>query len=257
MASKVEKTGPETRVDGFLGGKLAIEQPVSGYRAGADAVMLAAAVPARTGDRVLEPGCGAGAVSLCLGHRVPGLALTGIELQPEYAALARQNAARNAIDLRVVTADLTDLPAGLRAETFDLAMMNPPYFDGRDTASPGQGRDLARRESLSLTAWADATLRRLRPGGRLIMIHRAARMADLLAAVQTRAGAIRILPLTARQGHPAGRVILGAVKGARGALQLLSPLVLHAAERHLRDGEDLSPQASAILRDGAPLNLWA
>ena len=82
----------ELSTDAFLGGRLSIMQPIRGYRAAADPVLLAAAVPARAGDAVLELGCGAGVASLCLGQRVPGLIQFGLELQPAYAALARRNA---------------------------------------------------------------------------------------------------------------------------------------------------------------------
>ena len=120
-------TGADWREDGFLGGRLRIAQPVRGYRAGADAVMLAAACPARPGESVLELGCGAGVALLCLGARVPGLALTGLELQPAYAALARRNAAANGIAARVAEGDLAHMPALLRGESFDHVIANPPY----------------------------------------------------------------------------------------------------------------------------------
>lgn len=246
----------ETRIDGFLDGRLRIEQPLQGYRAGADAVMLAAACPARAGEKVIEPGCGAGVASLCLARRVPDAMLTGIELQPDYAGLARANAGRNAVDMRVIEADLFDLPAGLRDESFDCAILNPPYFTCADPASPVAGRDVARRESRPVAAWIDAALRRLHPGGRLVLIHRAERLADLLAAVAHRAGSVRILPLASRRDRPAGRLILGAVKGAKGPLSLLPPLILHEADRHLHNGEDQTPEARAILRNAAAINLW-
>jgi SAM-dependent methyltransferase len=104
-----------TTADGFLGGRLLIHQPVAGYRAGTDAVLLAAAVPARAGDRVLELGCGVGTAALCLMARVPGLSVTGVERQPDYADLARRNASENGLPLQVVTADLARLPAGCAA----------------------------------------------------------------------------------------------------------------------------------------------
>jgi tRNA1(Val) A37 N6-methylase TrmN6 len=57
--------GPEEiTTDGFLGGRLTIAQPVAGYRAAADPVLLAAAVQARPGQAVLDLGCGAGVASL-------------------------------------------------------------------------------------------------------------------------------------------------------------------------------------------------
>lgn len=242
----------ETRIDGFLGGRLRIEQPARGYRSGADAVMLAAACPARSGQQVLELGCGAGVATLCLGWRVAGLGLTGIERQADYAALARRNAAANGLDCEILTGDLADPPPALRARSFDHVMMNPPYFLA-GTAAPDPGRAAARQEETPLAVWLDAALRRLRPGGWLTAIQRADRLDGLIAGLFGRAGAISVRPLAARAGQEAGRVIVTARKGARGPLRLLAPFVLHAAARHDRDGEDLTPEAAAVLRNGAPI----
>lgn len=245
----------EIRIDGFLDGRLQIAQPMRGYRAGADAVMLAAACPAQAGETVLELGCGAGVASLCLGWRVPGAALTGLERQVEYTTLARQNAKNNGITLRLVTGDLAAMPAELRTESFDHVIANPPYFLG-GTPAPDAGRATARHEETPLAEWIDAGLRRLRPGGRLILIQRADRLAEILTGVQARAGDIAVLPLAGRTGRPAGRVLLGARKGARGPLRLLAPLILHDGPRHAGDAENLSQISADILRKGAQINLW-
>lgn len=204
-----------TRTDGFLGGRLRIAQPARGYRAGADAVMLAAAVKARPGQSALELGCGAGAALLCLGARVPGLALTGLERDAAYAAMARDNAAANAIPARILTGDLAALPAALRAESFDHVMANPPFF-AAGTPSPDALRAAARHEETPLGLWVDAGLRRLRPGGWLTLIHLAERLGDLLAALGGRAVAVTILPVAPRQGREAGRIIITA-RRARAA----------------------------------------
>lgn len=240
--------------DGFLDGRLRIQQPRQGYRAATDPVLLAAFVPARSGQAVLELGCGVGVASLCLGHRMAGLALTGVERQPLYADLARRNAARNAIPLQVVEADLAALPATLRSESFDHVLANPPYFRaGGGTAAQDAGREVAFREETPLSLWIDICLRRLRPGGWLTMIHLAERLDDMLADLRGRAGSIEILPVAPREGRPATRVLVRARKVDRGPLRLFSPLVLHEGEKHLRDGDDYSLPARAVLRDGAAL----
>ncbi|MFV0385133.1 tRNA1(Val) (adenine(37)-N6)-methyltransferase [Paracoccus sp. (in: a-proteobacteria)] len=243
----------DLRDDGFLNGRLRIWQPARGFRSGADAVMLAAACPARTGQAVLELGCGAGVASLCLGWRVPGAILTGLEQQGDYAALARQNAARNDIGMRVLTGDLACMPGELRGTSFDHVIANPPYFMA-GTPAADAGRAGARQEMTPLSQWIDAGLRRLRPGGFLTVIQRTDRLDALIAALTGRAGGITILPIAARAGYEAGRVILTARKGARGPLRLLAPFVMHQAERHSRDGEDLSPAAISVLRDGQAIN---
>lgn len=128
--------------DGFLGGRLRLLQPKAGYRAATDPVLLAAAVPARAGENALELGCGAGAAALCLAARVPGLAVTGLERQPAYAALARENAARNGLALTVIEGDLAHLPAALRERSFDHVLANPPYYPagGAGSAACGERR---------------------------------------------------------------------------------------------------------------------
>lgn len=242
----------ETSEDGFLGGVLRIRQPARGYRAGADAVMLAASCPAMAGQRVLELGCGAGVASLCLGWRVPGLHLAGLERQADYAALARENAAANDIALQVHLGDLAAMPAALRAESFDHVIANPPYFLN-GTAARDKGRATARQEMTPLPIWLDAALRRLRPDGIITLIQRVERLPTIICSLQDRAGDMCVLPLSSRAGREAARVIVTARKGARGPLRLLNPLVIHSAPGHLRDGEDLGPTASAVLRGGAPL----
>ncbi|WP_405404313.1 tRNA1(Val) (adenine(37)-N6)-methyltransferase [Paracoccus sp. Ld10] len=242
----------DTRIDGFLDGRLRVAQPVRGYRAGADAVMLAAACPAQPGQAVLELGCGAGVASLCLGWRVPDLAITGLERQQAYADLARDNAAANGITLTVLIGDLADPPQGLRDVTFDQVIMNPPYFLG-GTPAPDAGRALARREETPLALWIDTGLRRLRPGGWLTVIQRADRLDGVMAALAARAGSIAIMPIAARTGSPAGRILVTARKGARGPLRLLAPLITHAAARHDQGTDDLSPMAAQVLREGAPI----
>jgi tRNA1(Val) A37 N6-methylase TrmN6 len=244
----------DTTDDGFLGGRLRILQPRVGYRAATDPVLLAAATLARPGQSVLELGCGVGVASLCLLSRVPGLAVEGVERQASYAALARLNAERNGLPLAVTEADLARPPAALRARTFDHVLANPPYFRANDgTRADDPGREAAFREETPLDQWIDAALRRLVPGGWLTMIHLTDRLGDMLAALGTRAGSVTILPVAPRSGRPASRVILRARKGARAPMTLLAPFILHQGTTHLRDGDDFTPAARAVLRDGAAL----
>ena len=240
--------------DGFLGGRLRILQPRTGYRAATDPVLLAAAVGAAPGDSVLELGCGAGVASLCLGARVPGLVLSGIERQPAYAALARANAVRNGIAFAVTEGDLAAMPSALKL-AFAHVIANPPFFaPGDGTAARDQGREAAQREETPLALWIEAAARRLLPGGWLTLIHSAARLPDLMQALDGRLGSPAVLPLHARPGRPATRVILRARKGGRAAFRLLSPMILHDGAAHHSDGESFSPELRAILRDGSAID---
>lgn len=242
-----------TTEDAFLDGRLRILQPQDGYRAATDPVLMAAAVPARSGQSVLDLGCGVGVAALCLGARVPGVRLAGLERQPGYAALARANGRRNALPLDVWEGCVSAPPAGLRAQVFDHVLANPPWFEAAAPAARDPGRDIAQRATgLPLAVWVATGLRRLRSGGHLTLILPAARLPEALGALAGRAAAV-VRPIAARAGRPAGRVLVQARKGGRSPFVLAAPLVMHAAPRHLRDGEDLSDAAAAILRDAAPL----
>ncbi len=235
--------------DKFLCGRLRLLQPVKGYRAATDPVLLAAACPARAGDRVLDLGCGAGAAALCLAARVPDLALAGLELQPAYADLARRNAARNGIAMEVVTGDLAAMPYALR-RGFDQVIANPPYYATSGTPSPVAGRDTAMRVDGTLAEWVRVAATRLDPGGWLTMILGADGLPDALSGLDGRMGSASALPLAAREGRAAGRVILRARKGGRGAFRLLAPFVLHHGASHDGDRESYTGAAGRILRGG-------
>ncbi len=236
--------------DAFLDGRLTLWQPRNGYRAATDPVLLAAFVPARPGESALDLGCGVGTALLCLGRRVPDLALHGLELQPAYAELARRNAAENGIAATVHTGDIRRPPPELLARTFDHVLMNPPYFPDGATRARDAGRDRANREDAGtgIADWIDAGLRRTRPGGHLTLVHRTERLAEILAALAGRAGSTEILPLAGRRRHPAERILLRCRKSRKGPLKLLPALTLHAGDTHLRDGDDYTVEATRILR---------
>ena len=238
--------------DAFLCGRLHLWQPIKGYRAATDPVLLAAACPAQAGQSVLDLGCGAGAGALCLGARVAGLHLAGLELQPAYAALARRNATENGIVMQVETGDLSDMPKALRRD-FDHVIANPPYYPAGGTPSPNATRARALQVETPLADWVQAAARRLAPGGWLTLICGADGLPQVLAAMGTKLGSASVLPLQPREGRPALRIVLRARKGGRGAFRLLAPFTLHAGPAHDGDRESYTAGANAVLREGAGL----
>src|SRR5437588_11776278 len=96
--------------DGFLGGRLKILQPEKGYRAGIDAVFLAASIPCVSGETLFEAGIGTGVAALCVAVRVPSVHITGIEVDPRYALLTEENAKRNDLGrhIGVIQADIKE-----------------------------------------------------------------------------------------------------------------------------------------------------
>ncbi|WP_145978482.1 tRNA1(Val) (adenine(37)-N6)-methyltransferase [Tistrella mobilis] len=244
-------------LDHLLGRRVQLVQFIRGYRAAVDPVLLAAAVPAEPGQRVLDLGLGTGAASLCLAARVPGLRLVGVERDAGAAALARVNAGLAGAALTVVETDVgarLQGPDDPRTEPFDHVLTNPPFLEEvRADPPPDPGRRAAHVEGgTGLGAWIAAGLRRLKPGGSFTIVMRADRLAEILTALAGPAGDIRVLPVhTVDDGRPAGRVIVQARKGRRTPLTLLAPLVLAG------EGRDWTLQAGAVLEDAAPLPLAA
>ncbi|MEO5613631.1 MAG: methyltransferase [Cypionkella sp.] len=239
--------------DAFLCGKLQLWQPRQGYRAATDPVLLAAACPALPGQSVLDLGCGVGAAAFCLACRVPDLRLAGLELQPDYAELARRNAAQNGIAMQVEVGDLADMPKPLRLD-FDHVIANPPYYPKGGTPSPNAGRATALQIDTPLGIWVQAASRRLAPGGWLTLICGADGLPEVLAAMAGKLGSASVLPLTPREGKPALRILLRARKTGRAAFRLLAPFVIHHGNSHDGDRESYTPRASAILRGGESLS---
>ncbi|WP_248119641.1 MULTISPECIES: tRNA1(Val) (adenine(37)-N6)-methyltransferase [unclassified Brevundimonas] len=248
----VETTPPQIVENGLLNGRVRLRQPARGYRAGMDAALLAAAVPALPGQTVIEAGCGAGAVLMQIAARRPGVRLMGIERDPAMAALAVENAALNRV-AATTTIHPGDVAAGFRALNAapgDWAVSNPPFFDDpAGLRAPAEGKRGAWMAEDGLKAWTGFLLKAVREGGRIVVIHRADRLADLLALLGDKAGSFAIRPIHPFADKPAKRVLVQAIKTGRAPLRLLPPLVLHD-----REGGKHSPQAEAILRGETALD---
>lgn len=241
--------------DALLDGRVRLRQPAKGYRVAIDPVFLAAAVPAGPGSRVLDLGCGVGAAALCLLARVPEARVTGLEVAPEAAALARENAVLNgrADSFTVVDGDIAELGragGALPVGSFDEVLCNPPHQPAAATAAPDPAKARATHEGAAgLAAWVAAALDSVRPGGGLTFVHRADRLSELLAALSGRAGDAVIFPLWPKRGQAAKRILLRAREGARGPLALAPGLLLH------EDDGRFTAAAEAVLRGGEGLDL--
>ncbi|KWT69827.1 tRNA (adenine37-N(6))-methyltransferase TrmN6 [Hyphomicrobium sulfonivorans] len=244
--------------DAFLGGALTLLQMRSGYRAGLDAVMLAAGVaPAGDGAlRVLDVGAGVGTAGLCVARRLPMAEVALMEREPELAELAARNIERNDLGRRVramagsVGAAVADLRAlGLQDESFSHVIANPPYYDvSAGTLAPDRLKAGAHAmDGDGLERWARFMARMARPLGVTLVVHRADALPQLLQAFGQRFGALTILPLHPRAGEPASRVLMRGVKGSRAPLRILPGFVLHG------EGNAFTPEAQEILRNGGPL----
>ncbi len=248
--------------DQFFSGRLNILQPKHGYRAGVDPVILAACVNMQPGQTALELGSGVGVASVCLAARVKGVAITGVEVQQNYYGLAQQNAEYNgdecASEFRFYCADISALPAALMQKNFDHVFANPPYFNRKNGKSAQDtGREIGRGENLSLAVWIDIAVRRIKPLGYLTIIIDAARLRELLAAMDSRLGGVKVLPFAPRQHRAAKLVVVQARKTGRGAFQLMAPVVMHQGAAHTVDQDSYTDEISAVLRHGAKLDYFS
>ncbi|GAC1345819.1 MAG: methyltransferase [Acetobacteraceae bacterium] len=231
----------------LLGGRLAYAQPATGYRTGIEPVLLAASIPARPGERVIEGGTGAGAGLMCLAARVQGIVGLGVELDPAMAALARDNIAANDLPgLEILTGDITQAPAG----TAEHAFANPPWHDRASTPSPVPRRQLAKQASgAGIEGWIAALRRSLRPGGSLTLILPAGQAARAASAMRF-FGLFghTLTPLLPRADAKPKLVLLSARLDA-GEDRVNPGIVLHEA-----DGS-YTAEITAVLRGGEALPL--
>jgi tRNA1(Val) A37 N6-methylase TrmN6 len=220
--------------DAFLGGQLRLRQPKSGHRAGHDAMLLAAATSARSGDRVVDFGAGVGAAGLAVAKRVAGIELILVEVDEALAGLARGNAASNAIAADAVVLDVTSTAeafaaAGLSPDSVDVVLMNPPFNDAaRHRASPDKAREIAHMATAAtLESWIHAARRILKSGGLLSLIWRADGLLEVLAALDRGFGSLAILPVHGDAKMPAIRVLIRAIKGGKAPTQMYAALMLN------------------------------
>ena len=232
--------------DALLGGKVRLMQPRRGYRVAVDAVLLAAAVDARAGERVLDLGAGVGSVGLCIAARVRGCSVVGIELQPALQEIAERNAALNGVENRVRTIG-HDLALALPVDLglFDHVATNPPYLPAAVAdPSPDPSKALATVESSAgLARWLEVAASALKPAGTLTIIHRSDRLEEIVA----RAARLGFGDVATKLLPPAARVLVRARRSATLTRHVAPPIVLH------RTGGGYTDEAEAVLRHGAPL----
>ncbi len=237
--------------DGLLDRRILLAQPRQGYRAGSDAILLAASVVVDAGQVVLDAGAGVGAVALCLAARRMGVSVRGLEIQTGLVDLAQDNIRRNGLGGRVgvMAGDIRQPPPEIGRAVFDHTVCNPPFYPaGRASASPDAGKAAAHGEGdVPLDEWLAFCLRRTKPGGTVTMIHRADRLDAILSGLRQGAGDMVVFPLWPKPGRPAKRIIVRATVGRKG------PTILHPGLcLHQDDGSD-TEQAAAVLRRGEPL----
>lgn len=255
----IETIAGDITDDAFLGGALKLLQPKTGYRAGIDAVLLAAAIPCGSAyERCLDAGGGVGTVGLSVVRRCPNATAVLLEREPKFVELAEENVKRNDLSdrVKVFSGDLTqswsDMAGdGLASDSFDHVFANPPYhIDGKGTPSPDPWKSTAHSmPETDLDLWGRLLARMAAPGGTGTLIHKAEALGLVLGAFAGRFGGLRILPIHPRKGQPASRIIVQGTKGSRAPTVILPGFILHG------EGNAFTPEAEAILRGGGALDI--
>lgn len=244
----------ETTQDKLLGGRMVLCQPKHGYRVAVDPVLLAASIPARAGDRVLDLGVGTGAASFCLLAREPSTHILGIDNNPEYLELAKQSIALNGFDGKMeLRLGHIPLPSGVcKPQSFDVVMANPPYYAQADySASPDAGKTAAHAHAGKLSDWVSTAFAALKPGGAFFVIFPGEGMAALQSALQTHFNRLDVYKILAKEKGPARRIIIRATKNpdAPHKVNEAGSLVLHE-----KNGA-YTVAAHAVLWDAASI-IW-
>ncbi len=214
--------------DYLLDKQIKILQPLDGYRASSDAVLLSSLVhTVKKGDKILDIGSGTGAISLCLSHRFPQAAITGLEIQPRLAELSNMSASINNFNnLHYINCDIRH-PQSAWFNAYDHVITNPPYA-ADDMPSPNLSKLQAHNfQHFSLPEWLNLALKCLRPLGRIYTVNRAEAIDDILSVFHGKAGAISIIPLYSKSGQQAKRVLVCARKGDKTPSRILPPLIVH------------------------------
>lgn len=234
--------------DYLLDLKVKIFQPVDGYRASTDAVLLSSLISnIRPQEKILDVGSGTGAVSLCLAHRLQSLApqITGLEIQPELAELSNLSAQANNFSdhLSYINKDINQ-PSGLDYCSFDRVISNPPYSFA-DQPSPNHSKAQAHNlHNTDLSGWIKFCLKMLKPFGYLYLINRAEAVSEILSSLHKKTGNITLIPIYSKAGQNAKRIMIIAQKDSKAPAVIHSGIIVHQP-----DG-NYSPSAQQILRDG-------
>ncbi len=251
---------PDYTQDAFHRGRFWLVQPrKTGHRAGADALILAAAVPSDFAGRLADFGAGTGAASMAVLSRCEKAQAVLVESAPEMArfaemTLAHPHNAGLSNRASVLVADVTLAGegrerAGLVRNTFDFVIMNPPFNAASDRASP----DMMRQKAHVMTdgmfeSWIRSAAAVVKPSGRIAIIARPQSLGMILAAMEGRFGGAEIVAVHARAQAAAIRIVVRAKRGTRAQISVMPPLVLHEGP-----GNGFSTRAEAIYAGTASL----
>lgn len=217
------------QLDDLWRGRLKIFQKKSGFKYGIDAVVLAQSVRLKPKQTLLDIGTGSGIIPILLGAKYRDATIQGIEIQPDYADMAKRSVRMNRLDnVEIIEGDARRLIEYFGREAFDVVVSNPPYFD-KTIRSNRPDKAIARSEVLiKLKELIEQAAAVLKPGGSLYLIYHPGRLSELFAQLQ----ANRLEPKVLRLIYPsldkeANLCLLKATKGGGKELRVRAPLIVY------------------------------
>ncbi|MCR5477071.1 MAG: tRNA1(Val) (adenine(37)-N6)-methyltransferase [Lachnospiraceae bacterium] len=219
------------RIDDLQRCGLKILQDPERFCFGMDAVLLSGFTGPRVGERLLDLGTGTGILPLLLSAKTGCKKLIGLEIQPESADMARRSVALNGLTERIeiVTGDIREAGALFAPASFDSITCNPPYMPaGEGLVNPEDAKAIARHEiCCTFRDVAQASAKLLRPGGKLYLVHRPQRLAEIL----TEMSQCRIEPKRLRMVHPyadrePNMILIEGVSGGGRGMKVEKPLIV-------------------------------
>ncbi|MDE5666938.1 MAG: methyltransferase [Clostridia bacterium] len=203
-----------------------IIQNVKLYRFTSDSILLSRFARAKCGDKVADFCSGSGVVGfhfLCLNKCVESLTL--FEMQEALADMSRRTAELNGFACEVATTRLQEIGREYD-DKFSLILCNPPY-EKSGFENEVYERAVCRKEiTLTLKEIVEAAFRKLKFGGRLAIINRADRAAELIYLLKNRGLEPKRIQFVS--GTPEGKpylIMAEAVKGGKEGVDVLPAIV--------------------------------
>ncbi len=203
-----------------------IIQNISLYRFTSDSILLSRFAKGKKNDNVADFCAGSGAVGyhfLCLNPHISSLTL--FELQPALADMARRTAEANGFDCKVVEGRVQDIGDSYNG-AFSLILCNPPYERG-GFENLSYEKAICRKEmTVTLSEIIDVAARKLKFGGRLAMVNRADRLAEIFYTLKGKGlEPKRMQFIRGSENSAPYAVMVEAVRGGKPSLEILPDIV--------------------------------
>ncbi|MBM4386129.1 MAG: methyltransferase [Deltaproteobacteria bacterium] len=213
--------------------KIAVCQPVEGYRMNLDPVLLAAHIAHLRAENTLDVGCGCGILGVLMLKSGACAKYTGIEIQPELAECAEKTISENRLQAAVIKGDIREFRKLFKHGEFDLIISNPPFYKkGGGRINPHESKARARHEiDLTANELFAAVKYLMSKNGRAFILYNAERTREIDLAINDAGLGISSL----RFIHPfAGRraesVIFEIVHSRARELRIEPPFVVYESE---------------------------